>query len=486
MSKKGATSSRFEAAKSGAEEHNRRERYLDYIRRDLSHLNQTWEAPDFVSVEDARKKVADKYYEHHTTNKGTHKNLPSNATPIQETVVVIKQDTTMDELKDYARMIQETWGYRPLAIYTHMDEGHRKAFERGRWVPNLHAHLLFDSTDAHGDSLKPLSERLRELEKNKFEKKEREKAKADPAYTPMAFVPPAEWAEIKPFDYLQDLAAKALHMERGESSGRKGLKALEYKNQEMAKDNELLQQQKAELEENVRVLKELDKTLDDGIAKKKAKKDKLAKQTGLAATLATHLGMEVGEDAAIRKELEEIKAAIPGQIAAARIEGAEEGTRATMDEILTHLPSNAPERKKMRSAGMLGSFLGNLYDAVQHKAHIEKSRSEWRRLALGMWHGAKEAVAVIGYYLRYNHLFPSFSSDEVEVVDKALKNAGSVDDRRKWGKDLMDMAHADYPGYKDDDPQLVRLGREVDDIAQYKHQCQQQEQDQERTKGRTM
>lgn len=103
-----------------------------------------------------------------------------------------------------------------------------------------------------------------------------------------------------------------------------------------------------------------------------------------------------------------------------------------------------------------------------------------------MWHGAKEAVAVIGYYLRYNHLFPSFSSDEVEVVDKALKNAGSVDDRRKWGKDLMDMAHADYPGYKDDDPQLVRLGREVDDIAQYKHQCQQQEQDQERTKGRTM
>lgn len=479
MSKKGATSSRFEAAKSGAEEHNRRERYLDYIRRDLSHLNQTWEAPDFVSVKDARKKVADKYFEHHTTNKGTHKKLPSNATPIQETVVVIKQDTTMDELKDYARMIQETWGYRPLAIYTHMDEGHRKAFERGRWVPNLHAHLLFDSTDAHGDSLKPLSERLRELEKNKFEKKEREKAKADPAYTPRAFVPPAEWAETKPFDYLQDLAAKALHMERGESSGRKGLKALEYKNQEMAKDNELLQQQKAELEENVRVLKELDKTLDDGIAKKKAKKDKLAKQTGLAATLATHLGMEVGEDAAIRKELEEVKASIPAKEAAAKAEGKKEA----IGEILS-----AARIKAQSDVGTqaVGKMVFDLKNEAAAKKTYEKTTSEWRRIALSMWHGAKEAVAVIGHYLRYNHLFPSFSSDEVEAVDKALKNAGSVDNRKAWGKDLVDMAHADYPGYKDDDPQLVRLGREVDDIAQYKHQYQQQEQDQERTKGRTM
>lgn len=125
-------------------------------------------------------------------------------------------------------------------------------------------------------------------------------------------------------------------------------------------------------------------------------------------------------------------------------------------------------------------------EAAEKKDSAEKSRSAWRRLALNLWEGAREAVEAIGKYLRYNHLFPSFSSDEVEVVDKALKNAGSVDNRRKWGKDLMDMAHADYPGYKDDDPQLVRLGREVDDIAQYKHQCQQQEQDQERTKGRTM
>lgn len=313
MSKKGATSSRFEAAKTGAEEHNRREKDLDYIRKDLSHLNQTWEAPGFVSVADARRDVEAKYYEHHVTAKGTHKNLPSNATPIQETVVVIKQDTTMDELKDYARMIQETWGYRPLAIYTHMDEGHRNAFEHGRWVPNLHAHLLFDSTDANGDSLKPLSESRRESVRKSFEKKEREKAKKNPAYTPMAFVPPAEWALIKPFDYMQDLAAEALHMERGESSGRKGLKAIEYKVQELSKDNELLQQQQTELEGNVRILKDIDKNLDDEITRKKAKKDKLAKQTGLAATLATHLGMEVGEDAAIRKELEGLKASIPGR-----------------------------------------------------------------------------------------------------------------------------------------------------------------------------
>lgn len=477
MSKKGATSSRFEAAKSGAEEHNRRERYLDYIRRDLSHLNQTWEAPDFVSVKDARKKVADKYFEHHTTNKGTHKKLPSNATPIQETVVVIKQDTTMDELKDYARMIQETWGYRPLAIYTHMDEGHRKAFERGRWVPNLHAHLLFDSTDAHGDSLKPLSERLRESEKNKFEKKEREKAKADPAYTPRAFVPPAEWAETKPFDYLQDLAAKALHMERGESSGRKGLKALEYKNQEMAKDNELLQQQKAELEENVRILKDIDKNLDDEITRKKAKKDKLAKQTGLAATLATHLGMEVGEDAAIRKELEGLKVSIPSIQAKAKAEGKAEGKAEAVAEVLSAARLRPQDGM---SAPKLGVMLNEGMNAVERAKKAEKSRSAWRRLALSMWKGAKEAVEVIGKYLRLNHLFPSFSSDEVEVVDKALKNAKGIEQRKAWGNDLVDMAHADYPGYKDDDPQLSRLRREVEAVAEYRHPQQDLEQEQRR------
>lgn len=304
MSKKGATSSRFEAAKKGAEEHNRREKDLDYIRKDLSYLNRTWEAPDFVSVEDAHNKVADKYYQHHVTKKGTNKHLPSNSTPIQETVLVITENTTMDELKDFARMVQETWGYRPLAIYTHLDEGHKNAWNRGQWIPNRHAHLIFDSTDSHGDSLKPLSESRRESIKKGFEKNEKKKAEADPSYIPKEWVEPAEWAKIKPFDYMQDLAAKALHMERGEKSGRKAMKTMEFKNAKLAEDNEKLRQENQEL---------------------RREKEELSKGTGFLAKASSKLGFSVGEDAPLRKELKELKDSLPDKLKTATDEGKKEG-----------------------------------------------------------------------------------------------------------------------------------------------------------------
>ena len=45
----------------GAEEHNERKKQLDYVRKDLTHLNKTWKADNFVSVDQARRDVAEKY-----------------------------------------------------------------------------------------------------------------------------------------------------------------------------------------------------------------------------------------------------------------------------------------------------------------------------------------------------------------------------------------------------------------------------------------
>lgn len=286
MSKQGATSSKFKPAKPGAEEHNRREKNLDYIRKDLTPLNQTWEAPDFVSVEDARAKVADKYFEHHTTGKGTHKRLPSNSTPIQETVVVIREDTTMEQLQEYARLIQQTWGYRPLAIYMHLDEGHEKAFRRGKWIPNRHAHMIFDSTDDKGESLKPLSESKRASIRQQFERGEKKKADADPTYVPRQWVEPAEWARIKPFDYMQDLAAQALHMERGEVGGKKGLDALEYKAKKL----------EAEVEE-------ADLRLSDALSRLDAVEGRVKSQTAILGEINAQIDQSQGKLSAINHEI---------------------------------------------------------------------------------------------------------------------------------------------------------------------------------------
>lgn len=213
-----ATSSHFVPALSGAEEHNERQKQLDYVRKDLSHLNQTWKAADFTTVDQARKTVAEKY-------KAAHgRKLPKNATPIQETVVVLSPDTTMKQLQNLAQRIQDTWGFRPLAIYTHMDEGHVKS---KTWKPNLHAHLIFDTTDSNGETLKPISEKMRKSQQSKWEKKEAELAQRE-GREPRKFFPPDSW-KLPAFDYMQDLTAECLGMARGEKSDKRHLDALEYK-----------------------------------------------------------------------------------------------------------------------------------------------------------------------------------------------------------------------------------------------------------------
>lgn len=213
-----ATSSHFKPALPGAEEHNERKKQLDYVRKDLTHLNKTWKADNFVSVDQARRDVAEKY-------KAAHgRKLPKNATPIQETVVVISSDTTMEQLQHLANSIEDIWGFRPLAIYAHLDEGHVNS---KTWKPNLHAHLIFDTTDFRGETLKPISEKMRKSEQSKWEKKEAALAEKE-GREPRKFFPPDSWKKPA-FDYMQDLTAKCLGMKRGTSSAKKHLDVVQFK-----------------------------------------------------------------------------------------------------------------------------------------------------------------------------------------------------------------------------------------------------------------
>lgn len=121
----------------------------------------------------------------------TGRKMQAKATPIREGVIVIRQDTTIEQLKGLATAIEQRWGIKTLQIYTHMDEGHTDS--EGSWNPNLHAHIVFDWVNHEtGKSIKLSRQDMAEM---------------------------------------QTMVADCLEMVRGESSDLKHLGAIQYKTQ---------------------------------------------------------------------------------------------------------------------------------------------------------------------------------------------------------------------------------------------------------------
>lgn len=76
--------------------------------------------------------------------------------PIREGVLLIKPDTTLEDVRIFGEECQQRWGITPLQIFLHKDEGHwlngepspddKESFQIGsKWYkPNYHAHIVFD------------------------------------------------------------------------------------------------------------------------------------------------------------------------------------------------------------------------------------------------------------------------------------------------------------------------------------------------------
>ena len=122
------TSIHIQPVKGGSEEHNKREKQLDYVRHDLSHLNEYWEKDTQAHrLEDIKQKY----------KASTRQSLQKKATPIREAVVVIENGTTMYGLRELATRLNERFGIECFQIAIHKDEGYQGS---GSWKPNLHAH----------------------------------------------------------------------------------------------------------------------------------------------------------------------------------------------------------------------------------------------------------------------------------------------------------------------------------------------------------
>jgi ABC-type enterochelin transport system substrate-binding protein len=162
--------------------------------RTVNHCNSSWE----------QSKISDRLKEikAHCIDKSGRK-LQKNAEPIREAVVNIKSTTTMADLRRLSDTLQKELKIEAFQIHIHRDEG------KSRNELNHHAHIVFDWQDKDkGTTIK-------------FNK--------------------------QGLSQMQNIVSDVLKMERGVTSDKTHLKALQYKNQQEAEKLAFLMAKTAEL-----------------------------------------------------------------------------------------------------------------------------------------------------------------------------------------------------------------------------------------------
>ena len=193
-----------------SEAHNRRDndylKALDpkkiYIRTDLTHKNESYVSPImngktlqeyYVSEKAVVKELTGRAMQEKDveyTDKNGKKRVRHGSSPLREGVVIVKENTTMDDLMKFSDAVQERWGIRAIQIHIHRDEGHyENSEEKTGWKPNYHAHIVWDWI-------------------NPFTGKSYKLSKAD-------------------MSKMQDLLAEILKMQRGQKKSETGLEHLE-------------------------------------------------------------------------------------------------------------------------------------------------------------------------------------------------------------------------------------------------------------------
>ena len=193
-----------------SEAHNRRDkeylRSLDpkkiYIRIDLSYKNESsvspvmngkslqeyYESLKAMVKEKTGRTMQEEDVKYKDKNGKTHSRRGSS--PLREGVVIIKENTSMEDLLKFTDNVQERWGIRAIQIHIHRDEGHYEDFDhRMGWKPNLHAHIVWDWMDHSTGKSRKLS--------------------------------------VKDMSQMQDLLAEVLEMQRGQRKSETGLEHLE-------------------------------------------------------------------------------------------------------------------------------------------------------------------------------------------------------------------------------------------------------------------
>jgi hypothetical protein len=299
-----------------------------YIRTELMAGNETWVSPDFgnTTLTDRYNQIAQMVKEktgramqtkdRERVNQKTGKvSIVRGSTPLKEGVVVIKEDTTMEQLQRFCEVCKERWGITALQIFIHRDEGHYgNPEEAATWKPNLHAHIVWDWMNH--DTGK--SHKLQDTDMSE----------------------------------MQSVLAECLDMQRGISKAETGKEHLDRTDFILAKQKQEAEQAKAEKEKAVTAKAEAEaelqfikgeneakeiyrQVLDNEIAdkEKQLKEERKARMDSILDSVGSLVG--VGKTATLEKEFRQIKeenSRLKSAFQPAVSKAVEERTRALVSE----------------------------------------------------------------------------------------------------------------------------------------------------------
>ena len=299
-----------------SERHNRRDaEYIAslnprtlYVRTELSHNNESYVVPDLRGVTlhqhyDAikamvKQKTGRAMQEKKVTviGKNGKPKERNGSSPIRESVVNIKPDTTMSDLLKYTEKVRQRWGVRAIQIHIHKDEGHyTNPDDPSTWQPNLHAHIIWDwMNHSTGKSFK---------------------------------------LDDKDMEKLQDMVAETLEMERGKRKSETGREHLERNDYILQTQKEKSAQLDAEIaEKRDRLDAENGNAIKSGVAnlfgkgkyadmekENKLLKEELAKQKAVQQqkyqqTLDAERARQSQQLAEKDKKIEELQSKLKGEV----------------------------------------------------------------------------------------------------------------------------------------------------------------------------
>lgn len=272
------TSANMQPCKVGtAEIHNRRDRELSYVRKELTHLNTYRE---WTSASQQMARIRSEY------EKATGQKMQKTAQPIQEIVLVIDEGTTPVQVERFCELTRNL-GMTPLSYAIHKDEGHWDA-ETGEWKPNHHAHIIVDTTCWEHR----MTERTKKSNgKNVVDPRTRKpvKIKVDAYAKTIKFT-------REDMSRLQDYAAEATGLERGVSSDRMHEDARQFKAREQAR--EILAQAET-LKEQQKQIDSLDATIRSSVSEMQQQGREIVKTYD--AQVGRLSGMDIHPDTELQK-----------------------------------------------------------------------------------------------------------------------------------------------------------------------------------------
>ena len=373
--------------------------------------------------------------------------------PIREGVLLIKADTTLNDLRRFGDECRQRWGITPMQIFMHKDEGHwlsgepnaddKESFKIGnRWFkPNYHAHIVFDWMNHDtGKSCKLNDDDMMQM---------------------------------------QTLASEILSMERGQSKTETGKEHLE-------RNDFILEKQKSELrnldavrrykeyqvkvaEQEVQEAESITQALrDEALQKEKQsemldkaisdKRSKLNKEKG-SQLLGAVADWATGKSKALKGDIEDLKL----DLAEAREAIAEERKR-------TQAETAKLEAYKKTVAQQMESAVRNAVLKKDDEIRNLKDRLSWRNKVLDMFTKLlarnnatfRNAIDVIIRFAKDTYR-SIFSREEAKTIKSVMEAFGKdKEDYRAIGTFLVftadkkeNLSNSEYS----------KAVREVDDIA---------------------